>query len=327
MARSSAESAGSRLPRPPRFAVPLALFACLVLICVLPGCDSYFFYPSKDHLPNPALEGFAREDVFVRTPDGVRLQGWLLRPKGEPLGTILFLHGNAENMSTHVNSVLWLAYSGYRVFLFDYRGYGKSEGKATMDGVHADALAAIDALFGMDEVDRDRVAVLGQSLGGAVAVYAVANSPHKARIRALVIESAFSGYREIAREKVAEVSLLKPFRCPLARLVTDRYSPRLWIGRVAPVPLLVIHGDADRVVPVAHGERLFALAGEPKELWIVPGAGHIGSFATPDVRARVLKYLSAAFSAKRPGTNAVLNRPRNWCKRIGVPSITQGGVS
>jgi len=258
----------------------------------------------KDHVPNPALEGVAREDFFVRTPDGVRLHGWLLRPKGEPLGTILFLHGNAENVSTHVDSVLWLAVSGYRVFLFDYRGYGKSDGKATMAGVHKDALAAIDALFGMDEVDRDRVAVLGQSLGGAVAVYAVANSPHKARIKALVVDSAFSDYREIAREKLAEVPLLKPFRSPLSRLVTDRYSPRFWIGRVAPVPVLVIHGDADRVVPAAHGERIFALAGGPKALWIVPGAGHIEALASPDVRARLLRFLSDAFPAKAPSTRS-----------------------
>ncbi len=278
-------------------AAPIRLLALIVLAGVLPACDSYFFYPSRELLPNPALDRVVREDVFLRTPDGARLHGWLLRPKGAPLGTILFLHGNAENMSTHVNGVLWLALSGYRVLLVDYRGYGRSEGKPTMAGVHTDALAAIDALFAMDEVDKDRVAVLGQSLGGSIAVYAVANSPHKDRVRALIVDSAFSGYREIAREKVGEISVLKLFRSPLSRLVTDRYSARLWIGRVAPVPLLVIHGDADRVVPAAHGERLYALAGEPKSLWIVPGAGHIESFASADVRARLLRFLSGAMAA------------------------------
>jgi pimeloyl-ACP methyl ester carboxylesterase len=278
--------------------VPLAIFASIVLIGAVSGCDSYFFYPLKEHLPNPALEGVAREDILFRTPDGVTLHGWLLRPEEEPRGTVLFLHGNAENVSTHVNSVLWLVRAGYRVVLFDYRGYGRSEGKPTMSGVHADALAAIDALFGMEEIDRDRVAVLGQSLGGAVAIHAVAGSPQKDRIRALVVDSAFSGYREIAREKIAEVPLLKPFRVPLSRLVTDRYSPRLWIARVSPVPVLVIHGDADRVVPPAHGERLFALAGGRKALWIVPGAGHIEAFASPEVRARLLGFLSDALEPK-----------------------------
>ncbi len=311
-----------------RLAAPLALFASIVLAAVLPGCDSYFFYPSKEHLPNPALERVSREDVFIRTPDGVRLHGWLLRPDVEPLGTVLFLHGNAENVSTHVNSVLWLVLSGYRVFLVDYRGYGRSDGKATMAGVHTDALAAIDALFGMDEVDKERVVVLGQSLGGAVAIYAVANSPHKARIKALVVDSAFSGYREIAREKVAQVCILKPFRSPLARLVTDRYSPGRWIGKVAPVPVVIVHGDADRVVPPAHGERLYGLAGQPKALWIVPGAGHIQAFASPEVRARLLRFLSDTLRAKRHfGKEVALNRRGNWCKRVEAASITQGGAS
>lgn len=272
--------------------------ASIVLIGALAGCDSYFFYPSKELVPNAALDRVSREDVFVRTPDGLRLHGWVLRPKGAPLGTVLFLHGNAENVSTHVNSVLWLALSGYRVFLVDYRGYGRSEGRPTMAGVHTDALAAIDALFGMDGVDKDRVVVLGQSLGGAIAIYAVANSPHRNRIRALVVDSAFSGYREIAREKVGEISVLKLFRSPLSHLVTDRYSPRLWAGRIAPIPLLVIHGDADPVVSPANGERLYASAGEPKALWIVPGAGHIEAFASPDVRARLLRFLADALAAK-----------------------------
>ncbi len=287
---------GSRLPRA---VVAAAVVAPIVLIAALSGCDSYFFYPAKDYFPNPALDCVARVDVSIRTPDGVTLAGWVLRPEREPLGTVLFLHGNAENMSTHVNSILWLVRAGYRVVLVDYRGYGKSGGTPTMAGVHADALATIDAVFGMEGVDKDRVAVLGQSLGGAVAIYAVANSPHKDRIGALVVDSAFSGYREIAREKAAEVSILKPFRCPLSHLVTDRYSPRLWIGRVVPVPLLIIHGDADRVVPPAHGERLYELAGEPKAVCIVPGAGHIQAFASPAVRARVLRFLADALSTKR----------------------------
>ncbi|MGE5190287.1 MAG: alpha/beta hydrolase, partial [Gemmatimonadota bacterium] len=173
--RTPARGAARRV----RLATALVLLAAAAVAGALPGCDSYFFYPTKGDLPNPALEGVAREDVFFRAPDGVTLHGWLLRPEGTPLGTVLFLHGNAENVSTHVNAVLWLVRSGYRVFLFDYRGYGRSEGSPTMAGVHLDALAAIDALFGMKEVDGDRIVVLGQSLGGAVAVYAVAHSPHK----------------------------------------------------------------------------------------------------------------------------------------------------
>lgn len=277
-----------------RFPDGAALLLFAGCLAAFPGCDSYFFHPQRALVPNPHLERVHREDVFFETPDGVRLHGWFLRPKGDPLGTVLFLHGNAENISTHVGSVLWLVTEGYQAFLVDYRGYGRSGGKPDMAGIHIDALAAIDRLFRTEGVDRDRIVVFGQSLGGAVAVYAVANSPHRDRIRGLVIDSAFSGYRRIAREKISGVFLVGLFRAPLALLVTDRYSPERWIGRVRPVPVLVLHGDADEVVPVRHAERLFRLAPEPKQLRIAPGAGHIRALADESVRKRLLSWIDSA---------------------------------
>jgi fermentation-respiration switch protein FrsA (DUF1100 family) len=283
-----------RLRFPTRFTL-LLLAASLAL---LPACDSYFFYPQRNFVANPYLDRVVHEDVFFQSPDGVRLQGWFLRPNGEPRGTILFLHGNAGNISTHVGAVLWLALEGYQVFLFDYRGYGRSEGTPGMEGIHEDALAAIDRLFRTVGVDKDRIVVFGQSLGGAVAVYAVANSPHRDRIRALVIDSAFSGYRRIAREKISEVALLWPFQAPLSLLVTDRYSPSRWIGRIGTVPVLILHGDADKVVPVRHGERLYRLAEEPKQLWIAPGAGHIQALSDGNLRKRLLSYLDSVLQGR-----------------------------
>jgi fermentation-respiration switch protein FrsA (DUF1100 family) len=276
-----------------RLPTRFALLFLAASLAILPACDSYFFYPRRNFVANPHLDRVVHEDVYFETPDGVRLHGWFLRPNTEPRGTILFFHGNAENISTHVGSVLWLSMEGYQVFLIDYRGYGKSEGTPEMGGIHVDALAAIDRLFRMEGVDKDRIVVFGQSLGGAVAVYAVANSPHRDRIRALIIDSAFSGYRRIAREKIAQVFLLWPLQAPLSLLVTDRYSPSLWIGRVNPVPVLILQGDADKVVPVSHGETLYRLAEEPKQLWIVPGAGHIQALSDGNIRKRLLMYLDS----------------------------------
>jgi len=276
-----------------RFPTRFALLLLASSLVILPACDSYFFYPRRNFVANPHLDRVVHEDVFFETPDGVRLHGWFLRPNAEPRGTILFFHGNAENISTHVSAVLWLAMEGYQVFLIDYRGYGRSEGTPDMEGIHVDALAAIDRLFRMEGVDKDRIVVFGQSLGGAVAVYAVANSPHRDRIRALVIDSAFSGYRRIAREKIAAVLLLWPFQAPLSLLVTDRYSPSRWIGRVGPVPVLILQGDADKVVPVRHAEMLYRLAEEPKQLWIVPGAGHIQALSDGNIRKQLLMYLAS----------------------------------
>ena len=282
-----------------RTTVPFLILA--LFLAALSGCDSYFFYPQRIHVANPYLERVLHEDVFFKTPDGVRLHGWFFHPNTEPRGTVLFFHGNAENISTHAGAVLWLAREGYQVFLFDYRGYGKSEGKPDMEGIHVDALAAIDEIFRMERVDKDRVAVFGQSLGGSVAVYAVANSPHRDRIRVLVIDSAFSGYRRIAREKIAGVVLLWPLQYPLSLLVTDRYSASRWIGRVRPVSVLLLHGGADKVVPVRHGERLYRLAGEPKQLWIAPGAAHIGALSDENLRKRLLSFLAAVLGEGKNG--------------------------
>jgi len=284
-----------------RFLPRFVLLLLATFLAILPACDSYFFYPQRSFVANPYLDRVVHEDVFFEAPDGVRLHGWFLRPNDEPRGTILFFHGNAENISTHVGAVLWLAMEGYQVFLIDYRGYGRSEGTPEMEGIHVDALAAIDRLFRTEGVDKDRIVVFGQSLGGAVAVYAVANSPHRDRIRALIIDSAFSGYRRIAREKIAEVVLLWPFQTPLSLLVTDRYSPCRWIGRIRPVPVLILHGEADKVVPVRHGERLYRLAEEPKQLWIAPGAGHIQALSDGNLRKRLLSYLDSVLRRQKSG--------------------------
>ena len=123
---------GMTLRLPTRFPL-LLLAACLA---ILPACNSFFFYPQRNFVANPHLDRVVHEDLFFQTPDGVRLHGWLLRPNGEPRGTVLFLHGNAENISTHVGAVLWLAMEGYQVFLFDYRGYGRSGGTPEMEGIH-----------------------------------------------------------------------------------------------------------------------------------------------------------------------------------------------
>jgi fermentation-respiration switch protein FrsA (DUF1100 family) len=135
--------------------------------------------------------------------------------------------------------------------------------------------------------------VFGQSLGGAIAIYNVARSPYRQHIRALVVESAFASYRQIAREKLADFWLTWPLQYPLSWTVSDEYSPSKAVAGVSPIPLLIIHGDHDPIVPVGHGKRLFELAQEPKQLWIVSGGGHIQAFQRQSYRDRFVNYLTA----------------------------------
>ncbi len=270
------------------------LFVLLVLFFM--GCSSLFFYPQKQEKYNRLAQLYSPEDIYFKTPDGITLHGWLFEANSQPLGTLLILHGNAENLSTHVNSVLWLVKEGFNIFIFDYRGYGRSEGKPGLEGVHVDAEEALKTVLNLPQTKGGRVVVLGQSIGGAIGVYTVANFPHKDRVAALVIDSAFSSYRLIAREKLGHFFLTWPFQYPLSFLFNDAYSPVRWIRMVTPVPVLIMHSADDPVVPSHHGSILYEAAPMPKDFWETPVPGHVMAFADEGVRKKFVRYLSEHLS-------------------------------
>jgi len=278
------------------------IVAFLVLFLLCAGCSSLLFYPQRELVGNPLLRRFPAEDVSFRAADGIRLHGWLFRPVGPSRGSILVLHGNAENISTHVNSVLWLVQEGFAVFIVDYRGYGLSEGEPDIDGVHRDAEAALGTLLTLPGLDPKRVAVLGQSIGGAIAIHLVATTPHKGAVRALIVDSPFAGYRLIAREKLGGFFLTWPLQYPLSLLFNDAYSPVRFVGKVAPVPLIIISDEQDPIVPVHHGRLLREAAGPSAQLWTTSGRGHVGSFADPELRRSLVDFLDRVFSGG-PGSN------------------------
>ncbi len=271
----------------------LLLFFFAALALPLAGCTGAFFHPTSEHVRTPDRIGLVYREVDFRSGDGVALHGWFL-PADAPRGacTLVFAHGNAENISTHIASVAWLPPAGVNVFLFDYRGFGRSAGAPDLPGVHADFGAALDHVMARPEVDPDRVAVLGQSLGGSVAIVGLARSPHRARVRALIIEGAFSDYQVIAREKLAASFVTWPLQWPLSLTVDGDHRPLAEIGRISPVPVLIVHGLDDRLVPPRHAEALYAAAREPKALWLLPETGHIAGFRDPANRERLLAFLA-----------------------------------
>jgi hypothetical protein len=276
----------------------LALLAALLL--TLGGCEGLFFYPTRDFVLSPERAGLAYRDVWFQSAEGVLLHGWFLPPeRGEGEGTVLYFHGNAENISTHLAQVAWLPAQGFGVVLIDYRGFGRSGGTPSIEGILADAEAVLSQVPTIEGVDPDRVAVLGQSLGGSVAITALARSPDRNRFRGLAVEGAFTGFPCIFREKAADLWLTWPLQWPLAATIDGRFDAVDWIAWVSPVPLLVIHGLADPVVPPEHGQDLFAAAREPKDLWLRPGIGHVGFLAEEENRAAFASWLRARFSAPR----------------------------
>jgi len=263
----------------------------LSVALILTGCTNVFFQPHKTHYITPDKIGLVYEDVYFNSSDGVKLHGWWLPAKGKARGTILFLHGNAENISTHIASVHWLPAQQYNVFLPDYRGYGKSEGSPSLEGAQRDINSAMKYLLQRPDVDTERIVMLGQSLGGALSYYNVAHSPYRAKIKALIADSAFSDYRGIVREKLGAFWLTWPLQWPLSFTIDNDYSPMLTIDKIGPIPLLIIHGDQDQVVPLSHGQALFDKAAQPKEMWVVEGGRHIDAFRKKKYQEQLLIYL------------------------------------
>jgi fermentation-respiration switch protein FrsA (DUF1100 family) len=205
--------------------------------------------------------GLAVEDAWFTSADGTKLHGWFAEAK-EPRAVVLYAHGNAGNIADR-RGVLDLFHSQMRtsVLVFDYRGYGQSEGKPTEDGVLADARAARRWLAARTKVREEDIVLAGHSLGGGVVVDLAA----KDGARGLILESTFTSLPETA---AGHFPLL-----PVRSLMRTRLDSIVKIPSYRG-PLLQTHGDADQIVPYELGRKLFNAANEPKQFVSVPGGGH-----------------------------------------------------
>lgn len=277
----------------------LVIYSLVILALVLIGCvrvNQMFYYPDRTVYGTPADQGLPYEEVVFPSRDGTGLSGWFIPAIGAAQGTILHLHGNAENMTSHFGFVDWLPAAGFNLLVFDYRGYGKSAGRPDRAGVYEDSCAALAYLRSRDDIDPTRLLVLGQSLGGAQAM-AVVGGGERQGVRAVVIESSFYSYRSIVRDSIGKMPLLAFFKTPLAHiLITDELSPADYVGKIAPIPLLLIHGTEDEIIPYRHAELLLARAGEPKTLWRIDGGSHTAAFIAPDspYRRQLVEFFTAA---------------------------------
>lgn len=266
----------------------------IFLILLLSGCTHFFFQPSRKVFYSPEKLGYRHQEISFKSTDGTRLHGWYFQStlKKAAKGTILQFHGNAENVSTHFLSLIWLIEHGYNLFIFDYRGYGKSRGRPDPGGINRDAIAAIRFCKNHFAGDYQKFIIWGQSIGGIIALRALIDPELNSSVDAAVIESSFLSYRELAREKLSDFWLTWAFQPLTFLLVSDSYSVKDAVIRLSPTPLLVIHGTDDRVVPFRFGEEIFSRAGEPREFLKIKGGVHLNSMTCEYGRYRsaVLKY-------------------------------------
>ena len=256
--------------------VPL-LVAGILGTSMLLGLEKYVIYvPERTIEMTPWSEGLAYEDVWFPTSDGLKLHGWLV-PSPDARVTLVWFHGNAGNISHRVDNIKQLhRFLGRartpNIFIFDYRGYGKSQGgfsDLSEEATYRDAEGALAYLRARQDLAHTKPVYFGRSLGAAIAVeVARRHSP-----AALILETPFTSIRDMAK-----VAL--PF-LPVGSLLQTKYDSLTKIREIR-VPLLILHGDRDDVVPYEQGRRLYEAANEPKTFYAIRGARHNDTYIVGD---------------------------------------------
>jgi alpha-beta hydrolase superfamily lysophospholipase len=250
--------------------------AAAALMLFLPACSSLLYYPQRPLLIPPERFQLKPEEVNFQSQDGTKLFGWLFTQPQMPKAVILFYHGNGENLSSHYVSLKWILPHGYDFFIFDYRGYGRSEGAPEPKGTTQDGEAAQRWLRA--RYPNTPIVVYAQSLGGAIALRNTIDLRNEIHPTAIAVDSTFASYEEVGRRTLAKGWLSWPFQWLAWLALSDRYAPDGDIAKLAPLPVLVLHSEGDRTVPYVCGQEIFAQAKEPKQFWTVPGAGHTDAF-------------------------------------------------
>ncbi len=246
-----------------KWLLPVGILLTLVLAFFLfyPRVEDFFvFFPQSVLDSEPGDWRLRHREVYFAAEDGIELHGWFFPlPQDGPV--ILFCHGNAGNISHRLDNIVRLLEKGLQVFIFDYRGYGRSAGRPSEKGIYLDGLAAYDYLVREERLSPDRIVVFGRSLGAAVAIEVALQK----EIRSVILESAFTSTKDMAKA----VLLFKP----VSPFLPAHYNNLAKITQLRP-PKLFVHGDQDEIVPFTMGKRLFEAARSPKDFYPVRGAGH-----------------------------------------------------
>ncbi len=246
----------------------LQMFACAALALVLYTAvligleNSIIFHPSSypEGDWDASRYGLTPEDVIFHAEDGVALHGWFF-PTANARATLLWFHGNAGNISHRLDNIQRLQSLKINIFIFDYRGYGKSEGKANEQGIYLDSQSAYNYLTQTRKIDPRQLILFGRSLGGVCAIETARTHPSAG----LIVESTFTSAKDMAKE-------IFPF-FPIGWALRSKLNAEENIAQ-STVPKLFFHGSEDEIVPFQLGEKLYSKAKGPKDFYSIEGAGH-----------------------------------------------------
>lgn len=219
----------------------------------------FIFFPTGPLLSAPSEWGMDFEDVYFTTSDGVKLNAWLIGA-GECAPMVLWFHGNAGNIADRIDNARLLFERGLSLFMVDYRGYGRSEGRPSEKGINEDGQAAYDYLLSRGFA-ADNLVVFGRSLGSTVAVYVTSRN----KCAGVILESAFTNMADMAKRHFPVLPGMGGFKLKFPCI--DR------VGSID-APILFIHGNEDEIVPYELGRKLFEAASKDKKFYTIEGSHH-----------------------------------------------------
>ena len=265
-----------------------AVVAGALLRCSHVVDRSFIYFPSREIEATPGDVGLEFEDVRFQASDGVALHGWFVAGGGD--ATLVWFHGNGGNIGHRVGNIRELVERlQISIFIFDYRGYGRSEGSTYEEGTYLDAESAITYVRSRGDVDPEKTIYFGRSLGCAVAAEMAIKYPP----RALICESGFTSVRAMTKS-------VYPFLPGLQLLVTTKYDTLSKIAWVD-VPVMILHGDRDEIVPFSMSRELFDAAKGPKRFYTIEGAGHNDTYYVggPDYFEALREFVDEVIGEKR----------------------------
>ena len=233
-----------------------------LILLMLPFENRFIYYPSRYPAGDWRPKGIAFTDCAIATADGLEVHGWWVPGPAPGEGPVLLcFHGNAGNIADRARVLALFRKQGLGVLMIDYRGYGKSQGHPSEKGLYLDAEAAYRHLTEELRVPPQRIVCFGESLGCAVALHVALERP----VGGVVLQSPFASARAMAQRMLPVI--------PLWPFIRSRFDN---VGRIPGLkaPVLIMHGDCDEIVPFKQGLAVFEAAPQPKELYVIGGAGH-----------------------------------------------------
>lgn len=269
------------------------------------SCTHLFFQPDHYLYAPPEKLNLKYENILFDSQDGTRLHSWFLPSAIEEgrKGLVVLFHGNAQNLSSHYLSISWMVQYGYDVWVWDYRGYGLSQGESNSLGVYQDAKAALSFMEKLyKKKSYEKLIVVGQSLGGNILIRALNEYENIKEIDLLVLDSTFLSYQAMAKDRLQSVWFLYPFSYLAPLLISDDFSASNHTEAIN-LPTLVIHGRKDPIVPFKFGEEVFQkMKGSPKDFWIREEGKHIDTLGNSkgEMKEKFLAFIQKLVGNSSP---------------------------